>query len=345
MKIFLVSAALVISLARGESDQARGLRGGRWGNGSGGRGGGGGRGAGSGGRGDGRDKPGFLQAKVDEKCETLECPADASSVNCNFDKPERPDVNWEDLTEEEKAALKDEKKAKMSGYVDALALCVCCTDTPLEDVLPNKQKHKKLFAEKKSRGGGKGRRGDKMSFLQDKVDDKCETLECPADASSINCDIDRPERPEIDWANLTKEEKTALKDEKKAKMGDYVDALAPCVCCTDTALEDLLPNKQDMIEEKCDSLDCPADPATLDCNIEKPERSKADWANLTKEEWAALKEERASKHDGFREQLALCVCCTEDFALKDMFPDRPKDKGQWRPGKSGGKFGENCSQN
>ena len=332
MKIFLVSAALVISLACGEPDQARGLRGGRGGKGSGGRGGG------RGGRGDGGRKPGFLQDKIDEKCDTLECPADTSSVNCDIDKPERPDVDWEDLTEDEKAALKDEKKAKMDDYVDALALCVCCTGTPLEGILPNKQKNK-LFDEGKTRGRGKGRGGDKLGFLQDKVDAKCDTLECPADASSIDCDIDRSERPEIDWANLTEEEKMALKDDKKAKMGDYIDALALCVCCTGTPLEDLLPNKEGRMEEKCDALECPADPTALDCDVAKPERPKADWVNLTEEEWTALKEERASERDEFRKQLALCACCTEDFALKDMFPDRPKGKGQGRPVKFGGKFG------
>jgi len=227
----------------------------------------------------------------------------------------------------------------MGDYVDALALCVCCTSTPLEDVLPNKQHQHKLFSEGKNRGRGKGRGGRKPGFLQDKVDAKCDTLECPADASSVSCDIDKPERPDVDWEDLTEDEKAALKDEKKAKMGDYVDALALCVCCTGTPLEDVLPNKEDRMEEKCDALECPADPAALDCDLAKPEHPKADWANLTEEERAALKEEKASERDEFREQLALCACCTEDFALEDVFPDRPKGKGQGRPGKFGGKFG------
>ena len=192
------------------------------------------------------------------------------------------------------------------------------------------------------RGGGRGGRGaakDKLGFLQAKVDEKCETLECPVDASSVNCNIEKPERSDVDWEDLAEEEKAALKGEKKAKMDDYVDALALCVCCTDNSLENVLPDKEDRIEEKCGALECPADPAVLDCNLDKPTRANADRANLTEEEWAALKKEREGERDEFRERLALCVCCAEDFELGELFSERPKGKGRWRPGKFRGKFG------
>ena len=72
-----------------------------------------------------------------------------------------------------------------------------------------------------------------------------------------------------DWSNLTKEEKVALQDD--TKRDKYVAALSLCICCTEVALEDIFPDKEDKIEEKCNELECPADPATINCDIEKPD--------------------------------------------------------------------------
>jgi len=273
--------------------------------------------------------------RIEEKCGELECPADPADLDCDIDKSA--------LTEEERAALKEEREGERGEFRERLALCVCCADDFELDKLfserpkgKGKSRPEKIDTRKRSRSR-KSR--DKLDFLQEKVNGKCGALECPADASSVDCDIDRPEHSDIDWEDLTEEEKAALKGEKKAKMDDYVDALALCVCCTDNSLENVLPDKEDRIEEKCGALECPADPAVLDCNLDKPTRANADRANLTEEEWAALKKEREGERDEFRERLALCVCCAEDFELGELFSERPKGKGRWRPGKFRGKFG------
>lgn len=196
-------------------------------------------------------------------------------------------------------------------------------------------------------GKAKGRGDNKLDFLQGKVDEKIETLECPADASASSTECDtvmfKPERLEVARANLTKEEWTAMMDEKKARMDGYVSELARCVKCEGVPLEDLLPDKEDILEQKCDGA-CPA-PADLECTF-PTKRSKAKQPGLTKEEGAALRDEREGRgggdHDGFRTQLAQCVCCKEDFDLDAALAQRPTDKGPGRggrPGNFGGKLG------
>ena len=74
-----------------------------------------------------------------------------------------------------------------------------------------------------------------------------------------------------DWSNLTKEEKAAMQDKMEARREKYIAALSCCVCCTEVVIEDILPDKEDQIEERCNELECPADPATINCDIEKPD--------------------------------------------------------------------------
>ena len=139
MKISIVSFALILSLTSAasltsaECNQARGLhhsRGLKGGGGYGGSGQGGGRGKNKGndegkrkkgkgkGKGRGKGRRAILRAKVQEECETLLCPTDTTSINCDIERLGRGEVDWRD------------------EYVDALALCECCTDALLRDILP-----------------------------------------------------------------------------------------------------------------------------------------------------------------------------------------------------------------
>ena len=142
MKISIVSFALILSLTSAASltsaefNQARGLhrsRGLKGGSGHGGFGQGGGRGKKKGNsEGKGKDKKkgkvrgkgrqAILRAKVQEECETLVCPTDTTSINCDIERPDREEVDWRD------------------EYVDALSLCECCTDALLRDILPGRIK-------------------------------------------------------------------------------------------------------------------------------------------------------------------------------------------------------------
>ena len=95
--------------------------------------------------------------------------------------------------------------------------------------------------------------------------------------------------------------------------------------------------KEDQIEEKFDELECPANPAAINCNIGKPDLPNVNWLSLSQEEKTTLKEESQREHGELCDQLALCVCCTGETLL-ELFPDRPKEKGHGCPGRFGDKF-------
>jgi cytochrome c553 len=257
MKIFVVAFALIVSLTSADTDQARGLRrsGGRkdgdghGGGGRGGRGKGTGRGKGNG-RGEG-GRLGFLQNKVDEISLTLTCPEDTSDIDCVFDRPEREEVGWSDLDDEERAALKAAKEAEKAERATALALCVKCTGAALADLLPEKEERSRgsrLFGEGKGggrdRGRGRGKsKGSKRGYLEDKVNETCESDPCPDDTSDINCIFERPEREEVDWSDLDDEEKANLKEQREDERDDHVSAVALCVCCTAATFDEVIPDR------------------------------------------------------------------------------------------------------
>ena len=173
------------------------------------------------------------------------------------------------------------------------------------------------------KGGGKGKRKFMMKMLFGGIiDDKCDTLTCPADASSLDCSFERPERPDVDWFGLSRDEKVALKEGAKSKLAGHRERLAMCLCCTDATIEDLLPERLERIEEKveerCDEeVDCPADPSTLDCTFERPAR--VDWSSMSFDERVEMKAEKKAEFQANRERMRLCVCCT-DATLGELLP-------------------------
>jgi len=89
------------------------------------------------GKGRGKGKRGYLKDKVTEMCESDQlCPNDTSDINCVFERPEREEVDWSALDDEEKANLKEERE----DHVSAVALCVCCTDATFDDVMPDRSR-------------------------------------------------------------------------------------------------------------------------------------------------------------------------------------------------------------
>ena len=124
-----------------------------------------------------------------------------------------------------------------------------------------------------------------------------------------------------------------MQDEMEAKRDEYIMALSLCVYCIEVVLEDILPDKEDQIEERCDESECPADP----CKIEKPDLPGVDGLSLSQEEKTTLKEEPQRERGEFCDQLTLCVCCAGE-TLEELLSDRPKGKGHRRPGRFGGKF-------
>ena len=92
-------------------------------------------------------------------------------------------------------------------------------------------------------------------MLEETIEDECDALSCPADVSSLDCSFERPERPDINWVELSHDEKMALREGAKSKFDEHRERLTMCVCCTDSSVEDLLPDRADRLERLQDLLD------------------------------------------------------------------------------------------
>ena len=53
----------------------------------------------------------FLGGDIDDKCEALQCPDDPSELDCTIEKPIR-DVNWSELSDEDRVAHREEVKGE-----------------------------------------------------------------------------------------------------------------------------------------------------------------------------------------------------------------------------------------
>ena len=135
---------------------------------------------------------------------------------------------------------------------EQLVLCACCTDSSIKDLLPEREDGRSSFI---NRGHGGGKRKFMKMMLEETIEDECDALSCPADVSSLDCSFERPERPDIDWVELSHDEKMALREGAKSKFDEHRERLTMCVCCTDSSVEDLLPDRADRLERLQDLLD------------------------------------------------------------------------------------------
>ena len=98
------------------------------------------------------------------------------------------------------------------------------------------------------RGGffkGQGHHGGRSNFIQH-IEAECDAFICDdIDTDSLDCNITKPERPSLDFANMSEEEKQDVRIQKKEVMKERHQQLLSCACCTDLTIEDLLPERDD----------------------------------------------------------------------------------------------------
>ena len=108
-------------------------------------------------RGRGKLSPGRIENMLDTKCPDFDC--DATTVECTFERPERPDTSGMD--EDEKAEMWTEFKAKKEERRQKMLECVCCSGMSVEDILALKAEAggSRPSGMGGSGGGGGGRPG------------------------------------------------------------------------------------------------------------------------------------------------------------------------------------------
>lgn len=186
-----------------------------------------------GGEGRGQGKWAEKLSSLAGQCEAFDCTSiDTGNLNCNLTKPERPD-NMMSMTQEEREAAWSEMKAAREALRQDALSCGCCTDATFEELLAGKFGGRGEGFGRPGHGGHHGGWAAKKEWLED----ACELYDCDL-ADSINCDMTRPERPDL--SSIPEEERESARLEMKASMKAYRQEMLKCGCCTDKTFDELI---------------------------------------------------------------------------------------------------------
>jgi len=106
-----------------------------------------------------RQAGGRLQNMIDTECPGFNCVGvQVESLECTFERPERPDMAGMD--EDEIAQLKSELEAKKQEHKENLLKCACCKNMSVEDILAAKGDQEGSRPQE----GGSGRPGMDMGM-------------------------------------------------------------------------------------------------------------------------------------------------------------------------------------
>jgi hypothetical protein len=208
-------------------------------------------------------------------------------------------------------------------------------------------------------GHGGGRGSYIVSKLQEKVDSQCtEDFDCSLETDCTN--IDKPEKPEGGWLNMSDEDKAEMELKKEA----FKEQVVFCACCEQKSVGELLgvevgedgsyesssshdvsgggyhhghgghdgfiSKLQQMADSECSTSDIACD-QTVDCtNIEKPEKEDHDhsnWMNMSDEDKAAAKAEMQAMKEAFKEKVVYCVCC-DGMSIQDLLASNADESGE-----------------
>ena len=184
-------------------------------------------------RGGGKFMLAKLQEKIDAKCNSdFVCPDEVTGCDAVIEKPERPMLDWLDMTDEEKLAAKADMKAEVDAFKEQVLTCACCAGKTLEELVGDQ--------------GGPGK--FMLAKLQEKVESKCNSdFVCPDEVTGCDAVIERPERPMLDWLDMSEEEKLAAKADMKAEVDAFKEQVLTCACCAGKTLEELVGPDNDRI--------------------------------------------------------------------------------------------------
>ena len=192
-----------------------------------------------------------------------------------------------------------------------------------------------------------------ISKLQEKVDSQCtEDFDCSLETDCTI--IEKPEKPEGGWWNMSDEDKAEMELKKEA----FKEQVVFCACCEQKSVGELLgvevgedgsyesssshdsseggyhhghgghegfiSKLQEMADFECSTSDIACD-QPVDCaNIEKPEKDHSDWWSMSEEEKTAAKAEMQEMKEAFKEKVVYCVCC-EDMSIQDLVASNDAD--------------------
>ena len=240
MKVFYQTVFTVIS-ALSYADA------GGWGHGGGGKRHGGGGGKHGWKHGGGHDERGPLTVEmIENECEAFNCQVIVTeNLDCNMEKPERPDYTG--MTWEERKEAWHEMKAVKHELRRQILRCACCTDANVEDLLPPPKQEGSI--EGHGFGGGGYRKEQKIQHM---LDEHCPDYQCPAEDTEC-----------------TRLDFTATKEERKA------NALN-CVCCQEDGVEELEnSNEEDVAVILASALTSESDVQTQESYLGNPASAKS----------------------------------------------------------------------
>lgn len=201
-------------------------------------------------------------------------------------------------------------------------------------------------------GGHGGGRGSMISKLQEKVDSQCtEDFDCSLQTDCTS--IEKPEKPEDGWLNVSDEDKAEMELKKEA----FKEQVLYCACCEQKSVGELLgvevgedgsyesssshdgsgggyhhghgghegfiSKLQEMADSECSTSDIACD-QTVDCaNIEKPEKPEGGWMKMSDEDKAAAKAEMHA----IKEKVVYCVCC-DGLSIQDLLTSNADESGE-----------------
>ena len=273
-------------------------------------------------RGGGKFMLAKLQEKIDSKCNSdFVCPDEVTGCDAIIEWPERPMLDWMDMSEEERLAAKADMKAEVDAFKEQVLTCACCAGKTLEELVGDQ--------------GGPGK--FMLAKLQQKVESKCNSdFLCPDEVTGCDAVIERPERPMLDWLDMSEEERLAAKADMKAEVEAFKEQVLTCACCAGKSLEELVgdqggPGKfmlaklQEKVESKCKSdFVCPDEVTGCDAVIERPERPMLDWLDMSEEEKLAAKADMKAEVEAFKEQVLTCACCAGKTLEELVGPDNDR---------------------
>jgi hypothetical protein len=139
-----------------------------------------------------------------------------------------------DMSEEEREVAWSDMKAKREEFRQEMLSCGCCTDATFEELLSGIASD---LAEGEGPGGHVHHGG--WAARVEWLEDACEMYDCDLlDTESINCNMMRPERP--DMMSMSEEERENARVQMRASRKEYRQEVLKCGCCTDAAFDTLL---------------------------------------------------------------------------------------------------------
>jgi len=207
----------------------------------------------------GEDESTPLISRINEKCDGYDCVGfteclewetledDILIVGCDdeMSKEDASDLKdtiiaalqvkrekFKEMSKEDRANYRQQKEEMRQRNAENVMNCGCCADNP--DFVLGELIEQIEGAVAKTLGFNipKGGSVDCVGRLQAMVDAKCPDYisSCPDEAIDIGreCVLEKPERPSVDWAGISLEDKVEWKEQRN----EFKTQVLKCSCCT-----------------------------------------------------------------------------------------------------------------